>query len=294
MFRHLLVPIDGTPESESVLALVELVAGTLAADVTLVRVVTAGGGDPATQQDADASATAYVSEQARKLQDAGVRAGTMVARGSPAGAIVDQAKRLGADLIVMATHGRGGLERMVLGSVAEGVLTQSHVPVLLSRPGSVVPPRLSSLLVPVDGSPGGSLAVGTAIGLAKAVSATIVLLEAVAPIPALGYELPDGSAAYVDPRWDEDARDSAQGYVDQLATRVRAEGVEARGIATLGLVVDTIRETASAEHSSLIVMSTHALTGPARAVLGSVADAVVRTSAHPVLLVRYRAADKQP
>lgn len=286
MFRHLLAPFDGTPESESTLPLVALVARALGAEATLVR---------ATDDDrpeSEEATSAYLSERAEQLRQAGVATGVMVARGNPAEAIVDQDRRLGADLIVMATHGRSGLERMVLGSVAEGVLSRSTVPLLLFRPGGVLPQRLSTLLVPVDGSPGGSLAVRTAIGLARAVSARIVLLEAVAPAPALGYEMPDGSAAYVDPRWDEDARDGAQEYVDRLAARVKGEGIEATGVAKLGLVVDTIAETANAERADLIVMSTHALTGPARAILGSVADAVVRTSAHPVLLLRHRAANK--
>jgi nucleotide-binding universal stress UspA family protein len=123
----------------------------------------------------------------------------------------------------MRTHGRAGLARAVLGSVAERILTLSPVPLLLLRPGAQHMTQIRSVLVPVDGSPGGSLALGAAVGLAEASGASLRLLEVVVLILTYiygAYAL--NGATYVDPAWDEDARLSAQTYVDGLATRIVA------------------------------------------------------------------------
>jgi nucleotide-binding universal stress UspA family protein len=94
------------------------------------------------------------------------------------------------------------------------------------------------------------------------------------------------AAAFVDPGWEEASLSGAATYVTMLADRLRAAGLQADGRSVQGPVAKSIDAVAEELDTDLIVMSTHALTGPARAVLGSVADEVVRTSSRPVLLVR--------
>src|SRR5262249_40894264 len=150
--------------------------------------------------------------------------------------------------------------------------------------------QVRSLLVPVDGSPGGSVALGAALALASATGAAIHLLDVVVPVPLFaGYPADVAMPVYVDPSWDDEALASARGYVDALAAKLRPRGGEADGRALLGQVTPTIRATAESVDADLVVTSTHALTGPARAILGSVANAVVRASRRPVLLVRQDA-----
>ena len=114
-------------------------------------------------------------------------------------------------------------------------------------------------------------------------------------MPALAYQIADGGygGLFVDPAWDEEALAGARRYVTGLADRLRATGIEAEGLARTGdvvapsvSVVAAIVAAADEAGSDLIVMSTHAHTGAARALLGSVADALVRDSQRPVLLVR--------
>jgi len=190
-----------------------------------------------------------------------------------------------ADLVVMRTHGRVGLERTLLGSVAERVLAAGMVPAVFVRPGERSIGRIGTLLVPLDGSPGGAVALATAVGLAKATGASIRLLEVAVPIPLeawAGY----GGMIYYDPAWDEEALTSAQSYVEALVTRLRGSGLKAEGEARMAPgVADTIVAVAEEVSADLIVMSTQALTGIARFLLGSVADAVVRTAHCPVLLI---------
>jgi nucleotide-binding universal stress UspA family protein len=195
---------------------------------------------------------------------------------------------MSADVVVMATHGRSGLQRAFAGSVSQRVIAESPVPVLVLKPGGKRMADLQRLLVPVDGTPGGALALGVANALARSANARIDLLQVVQPLPLwmFGNTLAVGAAAYIDVDWEEASLSSAQTYVSGLAQRLRAAGRQVEGHAVKGQVVNAIERLADEVDSDLIVMSTHALTGPARAVLGSVADELVRTSNRPVLLVR--------
>ena len=103
------------------------------------------------------------------------------------GAILEEVQLRGADLVVMRTHGRSGLTRAVLGSVAEKIVKQSSTPVLLLPPGDRTEPRgsIDSILVPVDGTPGGALALSIATNLARERSASLQLLQVIQPLPPI-------------------------------------------------------------------------------------------------------------
>ncbi|HEY3063581.1 MAG TPA: universal stress protein [Chloroflexota bacterium] len=281
MFDQILVPLDGTPQSAAALPLARTLAEACHGQVVLIRVAPS-------PLDRDEAAR-HLVRIARELEASGVAVTTEVCCG------VDVAPQLlwairdrRTDLVVMATHGRSGIQRAVMGSVAESLIRDSPVPVLLVRPGGRRTTGLHTLLVAVDGSPGGALALGSSIALARATGARIVLLEVAVPIPLWVYSAELGGSAYmpVDSSWDDDALGSAQRYVEGLARRLRQAGIEAEGRALMGEVVPTIDAVADDIDADLIVIATHARVGAARAVLGSTADAVVRTAQRPVLLVR--------
>ena len=188
----------------------------------------------------------------------------------------------------MATHGRSGLQRAFAGSVTERVLVECPVPVVVLKPGGKRLTQVRRLLVPVDGTAGGALALGSATALAGSTGARLDVLEVVPPVPSWMYGggMDDASPALVDPEWEAASVQAAATYVAALAERLRKAGLEASGHHRQGHVAHTIEHLADEIDADLIVMSTHALTGPARAVLGSVADDVVRGSKRPVLLVR--------
>ena len=286
LFEKLLVPLDGTAESAVALPIARAMARATGATVTLLRVLAADEEDRTTRE-----AQRELDGIAAELTAGGLTARTVVQTGDPAQTIVAHARMGEADLIVMRTHGRAGLARAVAGSVAERVLTQSPVPLLLLRPGDRYVSQIKSLLVPVDGSPGAALALGAAIGLAQATGASLRLVQVVVPIPAYIYgAYAFNGATYVDPAWDDEARQSAQTYLDALAARLRTSGLAVETqVCIAPSVAEAIGDIAEARGIDLIVMSTEALTGAARAVLGSVADAVVRTARCPVLLERRAA-----
>jgi nucleotide-binding universal stress UspA family protein len=296
MLNTVLIPLDGTPESADVLPVASALAGAVGARVRLLRVVPAAGphhhpGIPNATQEA----TDYLDRVSAALRkDAGLATQSVVRQGEPAAQIVQEILAAGVDLVAMTTHGRSGLQRAMLGSVAERTLEHSPVPVLVQRPGGRRVTEIGTLLVPVDGSPGGALALGSAVALAHATHARVVLLQVVVPLAFVIARSGVGATmgpVYYDPAWDEELLTSAQGYVSGLAARLQRNGINAEGRVVEGQdVLMTITETTDQVDPDLIVMSTHALTGAARAVLGSVSDGVVRTTGHPVLLVRQETA----
>jgi nucleotide-binding universal stress UspA family protein len=291
MFFQIVVPLDGSREANIAVPHAHLMARASDATVTLLRVVSHG-------RDV-ADGQAFLEGVAREYTAAGVKTNLAVREGDAANAILDEVQQRGADLVVMRTHGRSGLTRAVLGSVAEKIVKQSTTPVLLLPPGSRTEPRgsIDSILVPVDGTPGGALALGMASNLARERSASLQLLQVVQPLPAYQSSalLMDAPMA-VDPSWDADAETGAQAHVDALASRLTVRGVVAQGEALIANSVSEAIVTNAAEHAcDLIVMSSHAHTGPARAFLGSVTDAVVRAAKCPVLVIRREAeADSPP
>ena len=137
MFKRILVPLDGSSLAEAILPQVQELAKTLGAELFLVRAVAAHvfpGVDP-TEQEVDVvqKAEAYVAEVAERLHDAGIPVHTAVRYGEAAEEILDHIGVNAVDLVAMSTHGRSGLSRLVLGSVAEQVVRHATVPVLLMR-----------------------------------------------------------------------------------------------------------------------------------------------------------------
>jgi nucleotide-binding universal stress UspA family protein len=134
MFQRALVALDGSAEAEAILPFFLQVAGPLDVEVVLFRVVPDRPGSTMTEQaDQQLDAEEYLAPLAVEMRDKGVRVSTQVQRGEPVAEILAVARAAGADLIAMTTHGRTGLRRAVMGSVADAVVRQSDIPVLLLR-----------------------------------------------------------------------------------------------------------------------------------------------------------------
>jgi nucleotide-binding universal stress UspA family protein len=285
--EHLIVPLDGSELAACVLPVAQTLALSTGSRVTLVTV------EPtATPLGSAHTAASYLEHVADALRAAGVSVQTNVRVGEPASDIVDWASATGADAIVMATHGRTGLGRALMGSVADRVLRASRVPVLLPHPGVHQIRRLKTMVVPVDGSPGAAFALTAAAPLARATEAKLALVRASVPMPLWIYDPTLGldTGPFIDRSWDEQERETAEAYAQSIAARLRRVGLDAHGWGVSGLPGPAIVSFARSMDADLIVMSTHGRLGVARSVLGSVADEVVRHSGLPVLLLRRNAA----
>jgi nucleotide-binding universal stress UspA family protein len=261
--RDILVPLDTSESAEAALPIARALAASTGAVLHLVAVSTA------VEPGASRTLYTYLEDVAAAERPPGLHVRTHLRIGDPAEEILMLERELGVDLIVMASHARNGVGRLLLGSVADRV-TRASVPVVLLGPGGRSTDRLRTILVPVDGTPGGALALAMAVPAARAHNARIVLLQ----------------ASISDPM-------AAQSYVNRIATQLRRVGLQAEGRGVLGFPEAAIVAGADEVDADMIVMATHGRRGPLRSVLGSVADEVVRTCQRPVMLVP-RAGRKQP
>jgi nucleotide-binding universal stress UspA family protein len=196
---------------------------------------------------------------------------TIAAFGEPATEILETARRFDADEVVMATHGRTGPAHLLHGSVAEAVLGHSPIPVFLvhARPGEVAAPqfdpRSARIMVPLDGSAFAEAALPVALEVLGA-AGELVMLRVVAP----------------------DAVLDASHYLQGVVNRLKRGDLDLHVTCDVrtGDAADGIAAAQIDRGVDLVVMATHGRSGLGRAVLGSVAGAVLRTGNVPVLLVR--------
>jgi nucleotide-binding universal stress UspA family protein len=132
MYDRILVPLKGDRTDEAVVAHTGSLAQLSGGKVTLLRVIHSHSRDEATFLEGQARD--YLDIQVKRLADEGVTAEGRVAWGEPAPAIVAAARELGADLVVMATHGHREMRHVLVGSVTEDVVRTGPTPVLLVRP----------------------------------------------------------------------------------------------------------------------------------------------------------------
>ena len=298
MFPTVLLALDGSPLAERALPYAEELACAAGAQLLLVRAVAVhpvcGPAADAQLAAAVREAEAYLDELAAGLARRGLAVGTAVPRGPSAGdAVVDEAYRQQADLVVLTTHGQTGLGRWEYGSAAEVILARAPAPVLLLRswlranhpepPGDR--PRL---LVPLDGSPFAEAGLVAARRLARLLGGELVLCRA-GPQPPLRPVRAPADAWLADYLQEEELdarRAAALGYLQRQAHRLAAQGYPARVHLTVGEPAEAIAAAAREEGASLVVMATHGIADAYRLLLGSVAEGVLRCDETPLLLVR--------
>jgi nucleotide-binding universal stress UspA family protein len=301
MYKAILLPVDGSPTSESAVPAAVSLARQTGARLHIVHVQVAAatwaavpGLPPAASAETDAAARAYLDELTERVStELGESVSFELLDPPPAAAIVGYARRASIDMIVMATHGRRGLSRAWLGSVAAGVIREAPVPVLLIRPKRRMPRtlRIRHVLVPLDGSETAEAVLPHAIRLARASGARVTAFSVVEPVFRLGEAVLVPSVA-LDPESYSRRVRAARDYLARIVDRLKDEGVEAAPYVVSGEAVDAITQFAESADVDLIALATHGRSGWQRFAFGSVADKVVRTGARPVLVVKpQRAAD---
>lgn len=203
------------------------------------------------------------------------------------GEILAQAVHVGADLIVMGTHGRGKVERLLLGSVAERVLRQSVCPVVtvpLNAPEAMPrgPAPFARIVCGIDFSPSAECALETAIALAQESRGTLVLVHAIEVLP-LYYDFAPPAAVDID-AWRKDAAERLRAMVPN---DVRAT-CDVREVVVRGKAYQGVLDLADSVKADLIVLGTHGRGVIDRFFFGSTADHVVRQAGCAVMTVRSR------
>lgn len=210
-------------------------------------------------------------------------------------ALVRHAQAIDASTILLTTHGRGGIARAWLGSVADQLMRQSPVPVMVLHPQDTEPdlvatPVFRHILIPLDGSPLAEQAIPLALKLGRPMGARYTLLQVVAPMMR-GYFV-DGLSTHPDTKALEQNWAMAQSYLEKVAAPLREAGHVVNALAPVGQPAEAILRIASEQSADLIALTTRGHGGLARMLLGSVADKLVRGAKIP-LLVYHPIADRE-
>lgn len=297
MFKHLLVPLDGSRLAETILPVVQTFARGLNAAVTLLHVVEPAApstihGDRHLLNEQDARA--YLEAIVAGLRAAGVNADMHVdaaVGGDVARAIFAHGGELSADLIVLTNHGHSGLRQALFGSIAQQVLQSGAIPVLLVQAAEPTPPQpyaCQKILVPLDGSVLYECALDVAVELGRALTASLQLVVVVPTMRTLSPEraatgtlLPSSTRAML-----ELAEHGAVEYLSQKMTQLQDSGVKAKAQVLRGNIPTQIVAAEQQGEADLIVMATHGRAGLDAFWSGSIAPKVLGRAHAPTLLLR--------
>jgi nucleotide-binding universal stress UspA family protein len=294
---RVLVAIDGSAPAAVAVDLVSNIAWPAASEIFVVEAVESGAGlfggpwPALAVAEADHLETEIREDAERCVQDArgrlarpGRRVEAEVLRGRPATAIVDRAREMRADLIVVGSRGHGRIESMLLGSVSAELIDHAPTPVLVARGR-----RMDRVLLAWDGSSCASRAADL-LRSWPIFGACQVQVLSVADIEVPWWTgFPEPGSAELMPMYVQ-AADATRAQHDQLAHGMTAElqaaGLGAEGARREGDAATEILAAARASNADLIVMGTHGRTGLARLVIGSVARNILQHATCSVLVIR--------
>jgi nucleotide-binding universal stress UspA family protein len=269
MTSKILVALDGSTTSESILSYLNALLHYQDADVTLA-IAGLPGKDAAGLQD-------YLSGVADRLRRKGAVVDTEVLTGRPAEAITSYAAGGRFDLLALCSRGKSGLKRLLFGSVAEEILHASTVPVLVVPPETVrdVPSAIQKIVLPLDGSHRSASILKPATVLAKAFGAKLCFVTVVSPVAK--DELPVETVAH-------------NLFREQRA--LQEQGLDVEVAVLYGDPTERILDFAEQNDADLIALSTHGRSGLDTLRFGSVAQSLLRKGQRPLLVVRTGAIAK--
>ena len=301
MYKRLLIPLDGSDLAQAVLP----EAGALALDldleeITLLHVCNSQECEVVSLhrdyiERAAEIVRHYVSqgcedEAALRVKHATI--GADLAIGHPAEEILECADKAECDLILMSTHGRSGIRRWALGSVADKVLRAATIPIWLIRAGSNTGHNRMgtkrTILVPLDGSELAEAVLPHVTALAasgRRENVDVVLLAVCEPLASPEFYLGPSGAADLDSQAASCVRFN-EGYLSGLEKQLRRAGISTRSEILMGNAADQIITYAARSPLHLVAMATHGRSGLNRWVYGSVAEKVLLGASCPLLLVK--------
>lgn len=278
MFSRILIPLDGSDLSLSVLWTLRPLLIGANPEVTLLRVV-----PPAEEPPSDPQAAGEALAAVQKHLEAW---GLTVAlrletEGDPAEQILECAEELAVDLVAMSSHGRSGVTRMLRGSVAERVLRRCPAPLLLCTPNSGAVgdyPAFRRILVPLDGSELAERVLPDVEKIASACASEVTLIR------VQGVLSEPASQGSFFKRWSEERLEEELAPLNPQRDALAQAGVKVGRQVAYGNPADQILR--ASQKADLIAMTTHGRSGASRWLFGSVAEAVLREASCPLLVRR--------
>ncbi len=299
MFTRILVPLDGSDFGDSALPLAAALARRSEAALELVHAhehsVYATGApvyDPRLDDELKVGMQNRFAKTRERVEAYLMRETRLTwLEGPVAGTLAEHVAESGADLVVMATHGRGGLSRALMGSVADHMGRHSPAPVLFVRPSAsgIIwrgEPLLRRIVIPLDGSELAECVIDQAVMLATPGETELLLLQVVAPFDLASHPYITASIALDEDYVDRRQR-AAETYLEGVARELRSNGFATTiRVTAHEQVADGILGYAEHADADLIALATHGHGAVARLLLGSVADKVLRAATIPLLMFR--------
>jgi nucleotide-binding universal stress UspA family protein len=282
MFRHILIPLDGSALAEQVLPYARQIAEACGTGVELISAVHGEDLPEDILAELEAERCAYLERVAAALPKR-LGARWVCRRGIPAEVIVAHAGQDPDTLIAMASHGRSGMQRWLLGSVASKVIQAAETAVLLLPTGATSPNggpvEFERMIVPLDGSALAEHVLGPAVDLCRCLDMELILVRAYNPsFPGATVRMQQVT---------EIVREAAEVYLAEVAERLAPAGLKDLSHQVLhGVPAERITRFALETPNSLTAMCTHGRHGVSRWLLGSVTDAVIHSAEEPVLVIR--------
>jgi nucleotide-binding universal stress UspA family protein len=284
MYDTILVPTDGSAAAETAAKTALALAQRFDASLHAINITELGTFPADVESEATEDLTQHGEETLATIADqaaeVGVTATTHVIETTEPihQAIIDYATDHDANLIVMGTQGRTGLNRLIVGSVTERTLRVSPIPVLTVHEDTNLDPGFETVLVPTDGSDAASFAADYGITLAARTNASMHVVHVV-DLTAVSGEF--GSAAVLDA-----LKEAGQQAVDDVIDRADEADLRSVEASVLsGTPSQALLDYVDERDIDLIVMGTHGRTGLDRYLLGSVTEKIVRLADVPVLTV---------
>lgn len=296
MFKHILVPLDGSKLAEAAVPAAASLAETLGAPVTLLHIIEQDGPQEIhkdhhlTQAD---EAAAYLKQVAQRDFPPEIKVNfhvhTAAVKDVPSSIVERATREFQHDLIVMCTHGKGGVRELLYGSIAQQVVAQGLNPLLLIKldTGTSKPFTLEKILVPLDTGPMHDASLPVTKELALAYKSHIHLLTVIPTFGTVGGEaaaasslLPATTSALLEIQVENAAKD-LQEHLDEL----KNAGLSATAEVARGDPATEIVNLSEKLKVDLIVLTTHRKAGAAAFWARSVAPNVVRRAQVPILLI---------
>ena len=297
MFKHMLVPLDGSNLAESALPAAAYLAGKLHSRVTLLHVIEEDAPEEihgerhlTNPEEAQRYLKGLAGSHFRNRNTGG---NTRAQRGSAERrqSIVSHSQtEFAPDLIVLSAHGHGGLRDIFMGNIAQQVLALGQIPILLidvPKDGQTGSFNLRMILLPIDGNPQHEQAFSSGQDLAKACGAGVVLMMVIPTLTSLkgekgatGIFLPGAVSLAL-----EQAEEEAGSYVKEHLRQLEKAGVNASSVVVRGDPAGQIADAAQKANVDLIILGTHQKSGSDAFWSASVASKVSKLSRKPILFV---------